>query len=213
MKYLLKVVDHEEDVWVTDLWLLPFAVHGVFAGRCEHFLWTITDRMNKDERGLSGAECESCVFSYLTLLLVDVDVAGVWARADGAGHHVVQLQDGRVFRLLWSSVQTASLSLFSLWLNIRLFVPEVYVEPSCTCSHCILFTCILITSDYTWVWATAVVVSVRDRCSPSAGWGSGRRSPPSRCLGPRGPAASWSLSCKPPPPPETSQTTDSIRGG
>lgn len=46
----------------------------------------------------------------------------------------------------------------------------------------------------------------RDCRSPSAGWGSGRRSPPSRCLGPRGRAASWSLSCKPPPPPETQPT-------
>lgn len=39
--------------------------------------------------------------------------------------------------------------------------------------------------------------------SPFAGWGSGRRSPPSRCRGLRGQAASSSPSCRPPPPPET----------
>lgn len=37
--YLLKVVDHEEDVGVAHLGLLPFAVHGMFTRRCEHFLW------------------------------------------------------------------------------------------------------------------------------------------------------------------------------
>lgn len=57
-----------------------------------------------------------------------------------------------------------------------------------------------------------VLVRAVERWSPSAGWGSGRRSPPSRCPGHRGRAASWSLSCKPPPPPET-QPTRFIRTG
>lgn len=37
--------------------------------------------------------------SYLTLLLVDVDVSCIWARADGTRHHVVQLEDRADFRL------------------------------------------------------------------------------------------------------------------
>ena len=36
--YLLEVVNHEEDVGVAHLGLLPFTVHGVFAGRGEHLL-------------------------------------------------------------------------------------------------------------------------------------------------------------------------------
>lgn len=70
--YLLKVVDHEEDVWVAHLGLLPFAVHGVFAGRREHFLQR---RGRQAESGPAGAALAEA--SYLTFLLVDVDVPGV----------------------------------------------------------------------------------------------------------------------------------------
>lgn len=45
--YLLKVVDHEEDVGVAHLGLLPFAVHGVFTGRREHLL-------KEDDKGHVG---------------------------------------------------------------------------------------------------------------------------------------------------------------
>lgn len=38
-RYLLEVVDHEEDVGVADLGLLPLAVHWVLAGGGEHLLW------------------------------------------------------------------------------------------------------------------------------------------------------------------------------
>lgn len=44
---LVKVVDHEEDVGVAHLGLLPFAVHGVLAGRGKHLLLRGTAR----ERG------------------------------------------------------------------------------------------------------------------------------------------------------------------
>ena len=97
--YLLKVVDHEEDVGVAHLGLLSFTVHGVFTGRGEHFLWNVADRRNEawtcwaDLRAAPGPE------SYLTFLLVDVDVSCIWARADGTRHHVVQLEDRTGFRL------------------------------------------------------------------------------------------------------------------
>lgn len=97
-RHLLKVVDHEEDVRVAHLGLLSFAVHGVFAGRCKHFLWKgQTDRT--DERSaasLTSAQINAGPASYLTFLLVDVDISCVWARAHGTRHHVVQLQESRV---------------------------------------------------------------------------------------------------------------------
>lgn len=43
LNHLLEVVDHEEDVGVAHLGLLSFAVHGVFAGRREHFLSNMAD--------------------------------------------------------------------------------------------------------------------------------------------------------------------------
>lgn len=73
---LLEVVDHEEDVGVAHLGLLPFAVHGVLAGRRKHFLSNTAERFRQTAgcraEGDRGAAC-----SYLTLLLVDVDVPGV----------------------------------------------------------------------------------------------------------------------------------------
>lgn len=160
--YLLKVVDHEEDVGVAHLGLLPFAVHGMFTRRCEHFLWAQEGEIKWDKSrvgwekvgGFISSSC--CRAAYLTFLLVDVDISCVWARADGARHHIVQLEEGAGFRLVRTTKNSLKDSFFKLY-----------------CS------------------------------APSEGWGSGRRSPPSRCQGHQGPEASWSPSCRPPPPPET----------
>lgn len=44
---LLEVVNHEEDVGVAHLGLLPFAVHGVLAGRRKHFLSNTAERFRQ----------------------------------------------------------------------------------------------------------------------------------------------------------------------
>lgn len=97
--YLLKVVDHEEDVGVAHLGLLSFTVHGVFTGRREHFLWNMADMSNETWICWSDLRAAPEPESYLTFLLVDVDVSCIWARADGTRHHVVQLEDRTDFRL------------------------------------------------------------------------------------------------------------------
>lgn len=55
--HLFEAVDHEEDVGVADLRLLPFAVHGVFTGGRKHLLRErrFTDAVSKPAPG--GVRC------------------------------------------------------------------------------------------------------------------------------------------------------------